>query len=435
MSDIQQQHHSVDRESNMSAARDNAEANLDDVERPRSTNSSEDAGRRDSLGYPTPKTPDLSAGRAPINGSVPVHEETSKPAEEIEKRDANIGSPKSHPSSRGTSQQSAVARNGFGTAAAGATCEATPQTPEDYEAAIEAMRRECQRVSLSADSLEERLQLYSEVVSLRKELAVVQEDEQRLRQQLRASKAVVASSDLTVGKDVAIFEDEAQQSTLQKVWAEESEYNNPDTMEWASIDVGGLRERVDAAHKKYVAAIAKADKLYEKLEEAINETTELRDREKATIMENHEREMEGLGVARDQARQIASEKSYHRHRGTAKGSAVLLTQDKKHTMRQHRVAEVEFRTTEQVEKMKKELVELMEQVKLLKRHLDDSRQVTEAKRREYEETLKVVESEGADAREIKELFTKEEEELKELKADLQGVLHYLRAKNREEECW
>ncbi|KAG5479224.1 hypothetical protein LSCM4_01813 [Leishmania orientalis] len=317
----------------------------------------------------------------------------------------------------------------------GAPDAAHPQTPEEYAAAIDAMRRECERVAMKDENLEERLQLHSEVVGLRRELAVVQEDAKRLRQQLATAEAVVSASDLTVGKDVTIFEEEAQQSMLQKVWVEESECHNPDTMEWADIDVKNLRERVDAARKKFMAAIEKADSLYMKQEAAINETTDAREREKAAIAENHAREMESLGEARTRARQVASEQHFHRHRGTAKAPPAAVPKEKELTTRQRRLGEVEFRTTEQVFKMKDELAELMEQVKTLKRHLDDCRQATEAKRREYEASLRAIEEEGADAREMKERLLKEEEELKELRADLHGVLHYVRAKNREEEGW
>ncbi|GET88541.1 hypothetical protein, conserved [Leishmania tarentolae] len=312
---------------------------------------------------------------------------------------------------------------------------ADPQTPEDYAAAIEAMNQEYERIAMKDKELEERLQLHSEVVSLRRELSIVQEDEARLRQQLATAEAVIASSDPTVGKVVPIYEDEAQQSSLQKLWVSESECHNPETMEWAQIDVSNLRKRVDAAHKKFAAAAEKADGLYRQQEEAINKTTDAREHEKMVIKENHEREMEGLSEARMHARQVASEQHFHRHRGTAQAPAKVLTKDKERMTRQRRVDEVEFRTTAQVGKMKDELLELMEQVKMLKRHLDDSRQVAEEKRRQYEESLKVVEAEGSEAREVKETLLKEEEELKELKADIQAVLHYVRAKNREEEGW
>ncbi|KPA85679.1 hypothetical protein ABB37_00069 [Leptomonas pyrrhocoris] len=305
----------------------------------------------------------------------------------------------------------------------------------DYAAAVEELRREQEALAHDDSNLEQRLQLYSEVVGLRKELTVVQEDEERLRQQLANTEAVIAASDPEVAKEVAILEDEAQQSTLQKIWAEESEYHNPDNMDWAEIDVNNLRERVEAARAKFAAASEKADALYAQQEEAINETTDAREKEKTAIAENHEREMDNLADARANARQLASEQHYHRHRGTAKRAQPLVSKEKECQTRERRVDEVEFKTTAQVAKMKDELAELMEEVKVLKHNLDDSRETTETKLREHEAALKVIEDEGADAREMKEKLSKEEEELKELKADLQGVMHYVRAKNREEEGW
>ncbi|KAG5501673.1 hypothetical protein JIQ42_05524 [Leishmania sp. Namibia] len=406
MSTPREQPYSEGQEARMAAARAKAEAARVAVE------------RRRSSGISSPQAPGPDA-RRPRSGSAASANGTTE-------------------TSGGVIMKRRPSSDAAGTPhfpLSGAPDAAHPQTPEEYAAAIEAMRRECERVAMKDESLEERLQLHSEVAGLRKELAVVQEDEKRLRKQLATAEAVVSASDLTVGKDVTIFEEEAQQSMLQKVWMEESECHNPDTMEWADIDVRNLRERVDAARKKFMAAIEKADSLYMKQEAAINETTDAREREKAAIAENHAREMESLGEARTRARQVASEQHFHRHRGTAKAPPAAVPKEKELTTRQRRLGEVEFRTTEQVFKMKDELAELMEQVKTLKRHLDDCRQATEAKRREYEASLRVIEEEGADAREMKERLLKEEEELKELKADLHGVLHYVRAKNREEEGW
>ncbi|KAG5479078.1 hypothetical protein LSCM1_02925 [Leishmania martiniquensis] len=406
----EQQPYSEGEEARMAAARAKAQAARSAVE------------RRRSSGDSSPQAPGPDAGRPRSGSAASANGATGTAGRVIMKRRPSSG----------------AAADAAGTRSfphPGATGAAYPQTPEEYAAAIEAMRRECESVALEDEHLEERLQLYSEVVGLRKELAVVQEDEKRLRAQLATADAVVAASDLTVGKDVTIFEEEAQQSALQKVWMEESECHNPNTVEWTEIDVQNLRERVEAARKEFMAASEKADGLYMKREAAINATTDAREREKAAIAENHEREMESLGDARIRARQVASEQRYHRHRGTAEAPPAAVPKEKERMTRERRVGEVEYRTTEQVAKMKDELAELMEQVKMLKRHLDDCRQATEAKCREYETSLRVMEAEGADAREMKGRLLKEEEELRELKADLQGVLHYVRAQNREEAGW
>ncbi|CAJ1988772.1 protein of unknown function - conserved [Leishmania donovani] len=425
----------------MVAARAKAEAARMAAERRRSMNSDarERSNSPDIHDTPTPlrgATQERSSSVDLANGGIEaLHGDSGEHRRNSSALKRRSSTPKK--GMRGGSRRgSGVAAAGFSNASHSGTKKAAhPQTPEEYAAAIEEMRQEYERITMKDEELEERLQLYSDVVGLRKELVIVQEDEARLRQQLAATEAVIASSDPTVEKMVSIYEEEAQQSALQKLWMEESECHNPDTMEWAEIDVNNLRERVDEAHKKFTAAAEKADSLYLQQEEAINKTTDARERERATIAENHEREMEGLSEARIHARQVATEQHFHRHRGTAQAPPVVLTKDKERTTRQRRVDEVEFRTTAQVGKMKDELTELMEQVKMLKRHLDDSRQVTEEKRREYEASLKVVEAEGSEAREMKEGLLKEEEELKELKADLQAVLHYVRAKNREEEGW
>lgn len=425
----------------MVAARTKAEAARMAVERRRSMNSDaqERSNSPDHHDTPTPlrgATQERSSSVDLANGGIEdPHGDSGehRPNSSIVKRRSSM--PKNGVRDGSRRGSGVVAVGPPNASYSGTKKTADPQTPEEYAAAIEEMRQEYERIIMKDAELEERLQLYSDVVGLRKELVIVQEDEARLRQQLAATEAVIASSDPTVKKVVPIYEEEAQQSVLQKLWMEESECHNPDTMEWAAIDVNNLRERVDAAHKKFTAAAEMADSLYLQQEEAINKTTDARERERAIIAENHEREMEGLSEARVHARQVAAEQHFHRHRGTAQAPPVVLTQDKKRTTRQRCVDEVEFHTTAQVGRMKDELTELMEQVKMLKRHLDDSRQVTEKKRREYEATLKAVEADGSEAREMKEGLLKEEEELKELKADIQAVLHYVRAKNREEEGW
>jgi DNA repair exonuclease SbcCD ATPase subunit len=456
MSEVHDTHAAQDQEARMAAARAKADAARAAVERRRSMSTganersysvcshhSSPAGaaeRNRSASVGSGRAGSEAAGeviikRRPSSGGVTPHRPNTLAGAAAESNaEANEAAAAAHAKAAAHHVDTAINHAEAAAYHAGVATTAAA-TAAVNEAALEELRRERQRVAQEDAKLEERLQLYSEVVGLRKELAVVQEDEERLRQQLANTEAVIAASDPEVAKEVAIFEDEAQQSTLQKIWVEESEYHNPDNMEWAEIDVSNLRQRVDAARVKFVSASEKADALYAQQEEAINETTDAREREKAAIAENHEREMENLHDARAHARQVASEQHYHRHRGTASRSQQVVPKEKEVQTRQRRVDEVEFKTTAQVARMKDELAELMEEVKILKRQLDDSREATETKRRELEAALKVVEDEGADAREMKEKLLKEEEELKELKADLQGVLHYVRAKNREEEGW
>lgn len=309
------------------------------------------------------------------------------------------------------------------------------QPPSDLDAAMAEIAKERAKLEANNDNLERRLQLYSEVIGLRKELDVVCKDEERLRKQLANAEAIVASNDPEVAKEVAIFEEEAQHSVLKKVWAEESERHNPDTMEWAAIDISRLKERVNTSRRKFTATIHEAEALYSQQEDAINEITDARDREKAALVADHEKEMEGLDGARAHARQVATEERFHRHRGTTRGRQNIVSKEQRVANRQRTIDQVEFKTTAQVSQMKDDLTELMEEVKVLKRQLDDTRKISEGRRRELEVTLKGVEEEGVATRELREKLSKEDEELRELKADLQGVLHYVRAKNREEETF
>lgn len=304
-------------------------------------------------------------------------------------------------------------------------------TPEEE---LEEIHRQIAAMEHDNQSLEERLQLYSEVIALRKELAVVQADEDRLRQQVANTETIIAAHDPEVAKEVAVLEDEAQQSSLHKIWAEECQLHNPDKMEWSNIDIANLTARVEAAREKFTSASSKAEELYAHQEEKINEHTDARERTKASLLESFEEEMGNLREARDRLRQVESEQQYHHKRGTTRRPKQdVIPAEKKTISRQRRVDDAEARTTAQVDAMRKELTELMEECKLLKKQLDDSKKIQAGKMSEYNTTLEEVEAEGAEARDMKSKLEKEKDELTALKSDLQGVLHYARAKNREEE--
>lgn len=307
---------------------------------------------------------------------------------------------------------------------------------EDYTAnTAELAQIEAEIAQLEAGdaSMNDRLQLQSEVVGLRKELAVVQEDEERLRKQLANAELLVAAHDPKIGTEVGILEDEAARSTLQSVWAEECLIRNPEKMDWAEINITDLLPRLNEARSLFMQASSKADQLYAQQEARININTDDREAQKAAFMQTFNAEMENLAPAREQCRQIRSEQHYHYKRGTTRRDKPnVVPAEKKETSRQRRIDRAETRSSAFVDAMNSELVDLMEECKVLKKQLDNSRKISEEKKAEMERSLETVQEDGAEPREMREKLQKERDELTALKADLQGVLHYVRARNRED---
>ncbi|CCW72133.1 unnamed protein product [Phytomonas sp. Hart1] len=286
------------------------------------------------------------------------------------------------------------------------------------------------------DDVEERLQLHSEVMSLRKELELVKEDEARLRVQLRNSKKLVNEFDPQVAKLVSVLEDEAQQSQLHKLWEEECQALNPDEMDWSTIDVTNLNERVYDVRKMYMLASEKADMLYADKDAKINNHTDNREQGKAKLKERFEEDMEGLNELRTRLKQIKDEHLFHQHRGTARvANRNLVSDERKKIDRQNRVGNIEVRTSAKVDALKSSLTELMEECKVLKKQLDESQRISDERKKALEESLKKMQDEGTEARDMRQVLEEEKEELSTLKSDLQGVLFYVRAAKREEEIF
>lgn len=282
-------------------------------------------------------------------------------------------------------------------------------------------------------NFDERLQLYSEVISMRKELEVVYQDEQRLRDQRDNTEKIVAAHDPEISKEVAMLEHEAEESALANVWKEESAIHNPDKMDWATIDITNLADRVAASKATVQQASAAADQHYGEQEKRINENTDNRERTKNELRESLAEEMATLGESRALNRQKVDEVKFHRRRGTAKGREPVVPKQTLKMTRARRVDETENRTIKHVGETNAALDDLMEECKVLKKQLDDSKRVSAEKQKVLEVQLQAAEEEGSDARTLKEKLEKEKEELTAVKTDLQGVLHYVRAKNREEE--
>ncbi|EPY38510.1 hypothetical protein AGDE_05419 [Angomonas deanei] len=144
--------------------------------------------------------------------------------------------------------------------------------------------------------------------------------------------------------------------------------------------------------------------------------------------------MANLKEARQRLKQVESEQAYHYKRGTTRRqNRAPVGSEKLAVSRQRRIDDAEARTTQQVDKMNDELAELMEQCKVLKKQLDDTKKQASLKQEEQDVALKGVVDEGTEAKEFREKLEKEQQDLTALKADLQGVLHYVRAKKREED--
>lgn len=296
-----------------------------------------------------------------------------------------------------------------------------------------AYRRATEQLEEDNENLDERLQAMSEVVALRKELTVVKGDEKRMRDQFKQVQQLVVDYDPEVATELTILEDEAQRSVLQQTWFEVSQKHVPEKMDWASIDVSNLAQRVAIAREQFEEASKRTAELYEEQEKQINANTDHRNRTKASLKDSYEEEMANLQDAKSRLRQIEAERMFHHKRGTTRRPAPnIVTPQKKAETRQRRVNEDEHRALEKAEALNYQLEDLMEECKVMKKRLDDTRKISNGKKKDLETQMRAVEDEGEEARLLRAKLEKERHELLGLKEDLQSVLHYVRMKNRDE---
>ncbi|EPY29931.1 hypothetical protein STCU_04320 [Strigomonas culicis] len=232
-----------------------------------------------------------------------------------------------------------------------------------------------------------------------------------------------------------MLEHEVEHSALHTLWEKEGAGRSVEPAESSSAGAAQLLRRLQLARIAFNTANAKAEALYAQQEDAVNAHTDSRERTKASLRESYDEEMSNLKDTRARLRQIETEQEFHNKRGTLRRPRQPpVSQDKLNLSRQRRIDDAEARTTQQVDRMNSELVELMEECKLLKKQLDEHKRQDGERTQEMETVLRGMEEDGAEAKDFREKLEKEKGELDAVKADLQGVLHYVRAKKREEDA-
>ncbi|ESL05439.1 hypothetical protein TRSC58_06913 [Trypanosoma rangeli SC58] len=301
--------------------------------------------------------------------------------------------------------------------------------------AIEEKEKELKELEARENALELHLQVYSEVIGLRKELEVVKKGAERMRRQLLDIDELVAKYDPAVESDLDSVEKEAQRSKLRQFWTsacqETPNEGFEDGSSWIKLDLDDLPQRVKAAREKLREAATAAAKLYKLQEGKINTNTDERDKAKAKLRESVEEEMSKLVETRSRLKQLNDDQRHHFHRGTHVKERLMSSQKEREALR-GRVYNDESRQFADVSMLEDECKELTEWVESAKRELEDNKRSYVKEQSELQEQLQMAEDNGKEARELRECFERENEELKGLKHDLQQVLIYARVRHREE---
>lgn len=273
-------------------------------------------------------------------------------------------------------------------------------------------------------------QLYSEVLALRKELIVVQEDEERLRNQLGNTKLHKAALKPEVAEELKLVEEEATSSTLKGVWEKQLQEQPPEKMDWSTIDISNLHKRTKAARKVFLKAKKKADTLLSKQDKVVTKNADSCEATKAKLKAAYDEEMANLKEARERLTQIEKEESFHQRRGTNRGRAPPVSADKVQAAKHKSKTAMEERTSMQLAKLKEEHHDLTEELKKIQNQIKVSNRMAKAQEKKLNDELKTIEDEGKEANEVHSKLTEEAKRINKLREDMNRVLLYVRAKNK-----
>ncbi|EKF28840.1 hypothetical protein MOQ_007398, partial [Trypanosoma cruzi marinkellei] len=111
-------------------------------------------------------------------------------------------------------------------------------------ASIEEKENELRELEAREKAVESQLQVYSEVIGLRKELRLVKEETERARQQLDSINVFAEKYGNTVERELNSAEEEAQRSNVQQVWTtvcrERPNESLGDPALWTKVDLDNL---------------------------------------------------------------------------------------------------------------------------------------------------------------------------------------------------
>lgn len=281
-----------------------------------------------------------------------------------------------------------------------------------------------------AHQVDPHQELYSEVLALRKELIAVQEDEERLRNQLGNSKLHKAALKEEVGEELDLLEEEATKSALKGIWEKQLQELSPDRMDWSTIDISNLHKRAKAARKVFLKAKKKADTLLAKQDKQVTKNADSNEATMAKLKDAFDEEMENLREARMRLRQVEMEESYHYRRGTGQKRPAAVEERKiEKAKEENRLAE-ENRTIRRRAELEEENHDLKEELKKLYTQIRESERMGHDRAAELEAELRGVEEDGREGNEVLAKLKEEAARIAKLREDLNRVLLYVHAEHR-----
>lgn len=280
------------------------------------------------------------------------------------------------------------------------------------------------------DHLDAQHELYSEVLSLRKELAVVQEDEKRLRDQLGNVALHEAALKPEVTKEWGTVESESSNSCLREVWAKQMAEQSPERMDWTTVNISDLHQRARAARKEFQKAEKKAQGMLSKQKKKSSKTAARNEEVKADLQDAFDEEMENLRDAREKLRQIEVEERFHYRRGTGKRREAPVETEKLELAKDNRRTALENGTIEHVRELQYENDHLQKETKKMDHVLQNTTTIMREKEAALQADLQHVEVEGDEEREVLERLTAEDERITRIREDLHKTLLYVRAHHK-----
>nr|CCD11625.1 unnamed protein product [Trypanosoma congolense IL3000] len=280
--------------------------------------------------------------------------------------------------------------------------------------------------------LEPVLQLYEEVIELRREAEALKEDEDRAVRQV-ATGDVSSLYDGDVERVVGELEAAVENSYLQACWTKERQRytakNGTDLPEWWRVNLADLMPRLQDAKRLFERSNGTARDLYRSHEAKVNANTDARDKVKAEMLDGLKEEFVTVKGERERLQQIFKEQRFHLRRGTHV-KQLPFTVQKQMEVLEDRVNERQNKLVHEQRTLVDEIADIRKDIEHLKRCSTDHQRLSLVQMGE----LKKVHSDAVSKRTamalVLEGYELENAELSSLRRELQYVLHYTRVRER-----
>lgn len=280
------------------------------------------------------------------------------------------------------------------------------------------------------DNYDAHQELYSEVLSLRKELVMVQEDEARLRAQLENIPLHKAALKPELTNEWNTVEDKAAESPLKEVWDKQMIEQAPERMDWSTVDISDLYQRARTARKDFQKLCKKAEGMLRQKNKKVEKNAARNEELKESLQDAFDEEMENLRDAREKLRQIEIEERYHYRRGTGNRREKAVKEERVEMAQDNRRGALENDIIRHVAELQYENEDLKEEVRRTDCVLADMSRISEERDAKVKTELQHIEDEGSEAREVLERLRGEEERVARVREDLHRTLLYVRAHHK-----